>query len=270
MEHDFLTFLQHRLDQQSTVPLYLQLKQGIEEAITQKQLTHGCVLPSERRLSQSLGVSRVTVVKALDLLLKQGLVVKHHGKGTQINLPVQYNLSGGGFSAQAAGSGKVSNRWLIRQLDSVPDSLAPELELSAGDTMAVIKRVRLVDDIPVSLETMFIPEAFLPRPDLLDGSLYAHWLGVLALDEEGRAQLAFVPRRTPGLTVAQGIEPDVQEYALSICHPTAEEAKLLSIPPTASLMKIILRSRDKLGRVLEYGTAICRSDFYHFHFTVKA
>lgn len=104
MEHDFLTFLQHRLDQQSTVPLYLQLKQGIEEAITQKQLTHGCVLPSERRLSQSLGVSRVTVVKALDLLLKQGLVVKHHGKGTQINLPVQYNLSGGGFSAQAAGS----------------------------------------------------------------------------------------------------------------------------------------------------------------------
>lgn len=245
MEHDFLTFLQHRLDQQSTVPLYLQLKQGIEEAITQKQLTHGCVLPSERRLSQSLGVSRVTVVKALDLLLKQGLVVKHHGKGTQINLPVQYNLSGGGFSAQAAGSGKVSNRWLIRQLGSVPDSLAPELELSAGDTMAVIKRVRLVDDIPVSLETMFIPEAFLPRPDLLDGSLYAHWL-------------------------AQGIEPDVQEYALSICHPTAEEAKLLSIPPTASLMKIILRSRDKLGRVLEYGTAICRSDFYHFHFTVKA
>lgn len=77
MEHDFLTFLQHRFDQQSTVPLYIQLKQGIEDAITQKMLTHGCVLPSERRLSQSLGVSRVTVVKALDLLLKQGLVERH-------------------------------------------------------------------------------------------------------------------------------------------------------------------------------------------------
>ena len=90
MEHDFLTFLQHRLDQQSTVPLYLQLKQGIEEAITQKQLTHGCVLPSERRLSQSLGVSRVTVVKALDLLLKPlayssaGLCAGLTGPGTGI------------------------------------------------------------------------------------------------------------------------------------------------------------------------------------------
>lgn len=39
------------------------------------------------------------------------------------------------------------------------------------------------------------------RKGYCTGSLYAHWLGVLALDEEGRAQLAFVPRRTPGLTV---------------------------------------------------------------------
>lgn len=39
------------------------------------------------------------------------------------------------------------------------------------------------------------------RKGYCTGSLYAHWLGVLALDEEGRAQLAFVPHRTPGLTV---------------------------------------------------------------------
>ena len=39
------------------------------------------------------------------------------------------------------------------------------------------------------------------RKGYCTGSLYAHWLGVLALDEEGRAQLAFVPRRAPGLTV---------------------------------------------------------------------
>ena len=39
------------------------------------------------------------------------------------------------------------------------------------------------------------------RKGYCTGSLYAHRLGVLALDEEGRAQLAFVPRRTPGLTV---------------------------------------------------------------------
>lgn len=39
------------------------------------------------------------------------------------------------------------------------------------------------------------------RKGYCTGSLYAHWLGVLALDEEGRAQLAFVPRHATGLTV---------------------------------------------------------------------
>lgn len=74
--------------------------------------------------------------------------------------------------------------------------------------MAVIKRVRLVDDIPVSLETMFIPEAFLPRPDLLDGSLYAHWLAQelsrmcrnmlsLSVTRPRRRQNCFLFRRQP-------------------------------------------------------------------------
>lgn len=39
------------------------------------------------------------------------------------------------------------------------------------------------------------------RKGYCTGSLYSHWLGVLALDEEGRAQLAFVPRHATGLTV---------------------------------------------------------------------
>ena len=39
------------------------------------------------------------------------------------------------------------------------------------------------------------------RKGYCTGSLYAHWLGVLALDEDGKAQLAFVPRTSTGLTV---------------------------------------------------------------------
>jgi SfnB family sulfur acquisition oxidoreductase len=39
------------------------------------------------------------------------------------------------------------------------------------------------------------------RKGYCTGSLYAHWLGVLALDEAGLGQLAFVPRGTAGLTV---------------------------------------------------------------------
>ena len=39
------------------------------------------------------------------------------------------------------------------------------------------------------------------RKGYCTGSLYAHWIGVLALDEQDRAQLAFVERDTPGLVI---------------------------------------------------------------------
>ncbi|MHC6225504.1 SfnB family sulfur acquisition oxidoreductase [Pseudomonas sp. X10] len=39
------------------------------------------------------------------------------------------------------------------------------------------------------------------RKGYCTGSLYAHWIGVLALDDQGRAQLAFAQRGTPGLVV---------------------------------------------------------------------
>ncbi|MDZ3992938.1 SfnB family sulfur acquisition oxidoreductase [Pseudomonas sp. Teo4] len=39
------------------------------------------------------------------------------------------------------------------------------------------------------------------RKGYCTGSLYAHWLGVLALDDQDRAQLAFMPRHTPGLVI---------------------------------------------------------------------
>lgn len=39
------------------------------------------------------------------------------------------------------------------------------------------------------------------RKGYCTGSLYAHWIGILALDADDRAQLAFVPQNSPGLTV---------------------------------------------------------------------
>ncbi|HHG8771977.1 TPA: SfnB family sulfur acquisition oxidoreductase [Raoultella planticola] len=39
------------------------------------------------------------------------------------------------------------------------------------------------------------------RKGYCTGSLYAHWLGILALDADDHAQLAFVPRDSAGLTV---------------------------------------------------------------------
>ncbi|WP_236631554.1 GntR family transcriptional regulator [Endozoicomonas numazuensis] len=231
--------------QQEPAPLYLKLQNAIQSAVDSKMLTHGNTLPSERLMSDVLGISRVTVVKALAELKDIGLLVKKQGRGNQVNQPVLYNLAGGGFSSQLQHKGVVSNRWLVRELVNANETLTLKLELSKADeSVAKIKRVRLLDQIPVSIETLFIPEEYLPRPDLLEGSLYAFWKEC-------------------------GIIPDKQQYDLSIYMPDSEEAAMLEIPRSIPLMKVGLLSRRQDGRIIEYGSAVCRSDYYKFQFEVK-
>lgn len=175
MSQPLLEYIKGRLNAEAPAPLYIQLKQAIEAAMTERLLTHGSILPSERKMSQTLELSRVTVVKALDALLEAGLVIKRHGKGTEVNLPVSYNLASGGFLP----SYKIQERcpidgWCGKSWRRMIFWLV-SWRIAVGDRVAKIKRVRLVDALPVSIETMFIPERFLPRPDLLEGSLYAHW-----------------------------------------------------------------------------------------------
>ena len=242
MEQHFIKYIKNKIDANASTPLYLQLKNILDELIKNKTFKHGSVLPSERKLSEILGLSRVTIVKALTELTELNLVIKKHGKGTIINLPIDYNLSGGGFSSQLKQQGIVSNRWLVREL--IANKNHQEHDIGSNQLIAKLKRVRLVDDIPVSIETTYIPEQFLPRPDLLEESLYEYW---------GQ----------------QGIDIDIQEYTLAIYRPTIEEADILEVSPTFPLIKIKLKTHNKCGDVIEYGSIICNTDYYHFKFNIK-
>ena len=63
-------------------PLYLQLKRWIEEAVASGAIRPGDALPSERDLALKVDVSRVTVRKAVQHLVRDGILVQKHGSGT--------------------------------------------------------------------------------------------------------------------------------------------------------------------------------------------
>ena len=65
-------------------PLYLQLQQSIEEAVRKGALKADEALPGERDLAKQLGISRVTVRKAITGLVKKGVLVQRWGSGTFI------------------------------------------------------------------------------------------------------------------------------------------------------------------------------------------
>lgn len=240
---DFL--LKKYINSNSPTPLYLQIKQGIAAAIDENRLEHGTMLPSERSLSQQLGVSRATVVKALSLLMAEDKIIKKQGKGTIINKPIEFSLLKGGFYSQLQGSGKVTSQWLARELIKANDHLSQLLGIDIGGLVSRLKRIRQLNDEPISLETIYVKQQYLPRPERFNGSLYKYWQ-------------------------QNNIIPYSHEYELSVYQPSEEEKIMLEVRKNIPLIKICFTTYNSNSDILEAGYMICHSDFYKFKFKIQA
>lgn len=64
------------------LPLYYQVYTSLQERIRSDEFKTGDALPSERQLVRDYGVSRITVIKALDLLDNDGLIDRQQGRGS--------------------------------------------------------------------------------------------------------------------------------------------------------------------------------------------
>src|SRR6185369_8523403 len=81
------------LDPGSNQPLYQQLQRGLREAIERRILGPEDALPSERQLATELGVSRITVRKAIDGLAAEGLLVSRQGSGNFVSARIDKNFA---------------------------------------------------------------------------------------------------------------------------------------------------------------------------------
>ncbi len=74
-----------RLNQHDDLPLHRQLYEALRRAMLDGKLSAGDRLPSSRELTQDLGMSRNTVVAALNQLAVEGYLLSHVGSGTFVN-----------------------------------------------------------------------------------------------------------------------------------------------------------------------------------------
>ncbi|MFQ0829664.1 GntR family transcriptional regulator [Serratia fonticola] len=239
--NDFIAWLRQQFSQAAAAPRYIQLANTLEIAIKQRVLGVGDFLPPERMLAEALDLSRVTVSKAMKLLEEQALVSRQQGIGTRVAMHIGYSLNqDNGFTAQVLRSGSsVSNQWLLRSCIKAPSEVAKALELASGSIVVKLRRLRLMDGNPVSLETTYIPTRFLPNPEELEHSLYALWK-------------------------SRGIVPEGRHFLLKAVASSDENASLLNVQSGTPLLRIVQTSRNAQGEVLEFSETLCRSDVYEF------
>ena len=155
----------------SSVPLHTQLRELLRARILDGEYVPGSQMPSESELGSVFKVSRITVRQALGDLQKEGLIFKIHGKGTFVAKPKTYqNVSTlQGLAESMTGRGyEVINR--LRSFRFIPaDKLVAErLQIAEGEMVAQIKRVRLINREPISLEVTYLPKAIGERLENAD------------------------------------------------------------------------------------------------------
>lgn len=66
----------------TAVPLYVQIAENIKGKIAGREILPGSRIPTEAELSKSYGVSRITIRKALELLVEEEILVRKQRLGT--------------------------------------------------------------------------------------------------------------------------------------------------------------------------------------------
>ncbi len=165
-----------RLDEGGQTPLYQQLREHVLRMIRSGQLEPGGALPAERVLAEILGVSRLTVRKAFDSLVAEGVLVRRQGSGTFVARRFEQPLSFlSGFSQDMRARGmEPGSKQVRRGLGQATPEEAMALSLSPGEAVARICRVRTADDLPMAIECAVLPAEFVPDPEDVGDSLYAY------------------------------------------------------------------------------------------------
>jgi len=155
----------------SSVPLHTQLRDLLRSRILDGEYPQNSQMPSESELGSMFKVSRITVRQALGDLQKEGLIFRIHGKGTFVAKPKAFqNVSTlQGLAESLTGRGyEVMNR--LRSFRFIPaDKLVAErLQVPDGELVTQIKRVRLLNREPISLEITYLPKAIGERLENAD------------------------------------------------------------------------------------------------------
>ena len=208
------------------------------------ELPTGTKLPTTAELCETYGVSKITVKRAMDELVRAGLVVRKRGSGTYVLetssvLPIPDGSwdnedSSEGFAAECARRGHHPNARVHEvSVVSPPREVRKALSLDEDALCHYIERTLLADDEPVLSETAYIPVSIAPD---LDEDVAARSLFAYATD-----------------TLGQRIACSIRKiFAISTSDV---DAKRLEVAPGTPVLDIIQVTFLDDGRAFEYSEA---------------
>ena len=236
-----------KIDKNSIVPYYYQLQEVLENLIDQSIYKPDQKLPSENELSEWLGISRHTAQRALKHLVDRGIAYRIQGKGTFVaNKTITYsvvaNLS---FSAEMLGLNKKVRSQLINSEEITAHSLITKmLKTEEGAKFYSIQRLRFVDEIPISIQTSYLPVDLVP--------------GLIEKNFEETSLFSTI-KEDYGHEIGEAFE------TLQAVKANEYEAKHLKIKKGDAVFLLERTTKLKSGEILEFVKTVLRGDRGKFY-----
>jgi GntR family transcriptional regulator len=218
-----------------------QVRERLEQLIA--GLAPGEPLPAERDLARDLGVARMTLRRAVDVLVGESRLIRRQGAGTFVAASkVTQRLAATSFSADMRARGlRPGSHTLVSRRFPAGMMLASLLGVPPQSEVLHVRRLRLADDQPMAVEDLHVPVSVAP--------------GLTGDDLEGHSFYELLADRFDNPVVAgtQTVEP-----ALA----SAEDAALLDIEAGAPVFLFERTSRVAGGDVAEFVRSVYRGDRY--------
>jgi GntR family transcriptional regulator len=232
----------------ASLPLHVQLKEAIIKAIEQGDYTADEQLPSQRELCELYTMSHMTVRRAINELVNEGVIYSIPGKGLFVAKPAQtVDFSTlHGLQEQIATFGMIaSTRVLDAKLIHASTVMAQTLRVVVGTPLVYLHRLRLADNNPLALTTAYLPHHLCP--DLLE--------------KPGATESLLHTLRTA--------------YSLQLAGSRSTISAELADPSTAALLELEIPSavliREQItyldtGEPIEFSRTLSRGDIYHVQY----
>lgn len=232
------------LDRTSTTPAYARIADLVGSLLRSGALPPGYPLPPERALCEQFRVSRMTLRQAMGLLEREGLILSYRGKGTFVahdRLRKQQQELRGFTEEILARGGKPESRLLWFRLVEPSVDSRQFFSMAEGEKVYEVRRIRLSDGVPLTLETVQLAERLCPRLERFDlekNSLYE------------------ILEQSYGLK----LERCVEEISAEL--PDAEHRKRLALPRGVGILRIHRKTYTDSGLPLELTNSAYRGDLY--------
>ncbi|GAB4475267.1 MAG: transcriptional regulator NagR [Anaerolineae bacterium] len=240
------------IDRESKLPFYYQLSELLRSQIMSGELAPGDMLPTENELIKRYHLSRATVRQALDLLVQDGLIYRQRGRGTFVARPtIEQTLSRIiSFTEDMQQRGLVPQTIVLAsELVPAGEEIARMLEIEPGEELAHLKRLRLADGEPMSVENAFLVHRCCP--------------GVLNRDY-ARTPLRETLEREYGIRLAYA------RQKIRAVSATRDLADLLGVASGAALLCIERVTLDDKGTPVEFLRIHHRGDRYILYNELRA